>query len=282
MNEFVFTVDKNSNGILAQDFLLKNGVSKEIIKKVKFGGVFLNGKTLSTLKTPIRFGDVVKMVLPTESVNPYVKVVKGDLSVLYEDDYILAVDKPSGIATHASKSGALSLDSLVLGYLAPSVNVFRAVNRLDRDTSGVVIIAKDEFTASMLSNQIKAGDFSKVYYAVACGVPMEETFIVEKPIKRLTENGMERVCDINGKYAKTIFTLIKTLGNGNSLIKAEPVTGRTHQIRVHLKSVNLPLYADALYGERVENKTFFLNARVLEFTHPHLKKRIKIQSKIEI
>ena len=282
MREFNFIVEKIFIGVTVQDFLKKQGVSKEIIKKVKFGGVFLNGKTLSNLKGLVNYKDQVKIVLPKEEKNPFIKLVSGDLTVLYEDEYLLAVDKPSGIMVHASKSGAPSFDALVLGYLEPSVKVFRAITRLDKDTSGVVLVAKDEFTASLLSENLKKGDFKKTYEAVVKGAPTEKIFTVEKPIKRLSEKGMERVIDQNGKYAKTIFSLIKNLDNGLSLIKAEPVTGRTHQIRVHLKSVNLPLYADALYGDRVEGKTFTLIAKELEFTHPHTKKRIKVTSKIEI
>ena len=282
MREFSFIVEKIFIGVTVQDFLKKQGVSKEIIKKVKFGGVFLNGKTLSNLKGLVNYKDQVKIVLPKEEKNPFIKLVSGDLTVLYEDEYLLAVDKPSGMQIHASKSGAKSFDALVLGYLEPKVRVFRAVNRLDRDTSGVVLVAKDEFTASLLSENLKKGDFKKSYEAVVNGVPKETSFTVEKPIKRLKETGMERGISEDGKYAKTVFTFIKSLEGGLSLIKAEPITGRTHQIRVHLKSVNLPLYADALYGERVEGKTFTLIAKELEFTHPHTKQRLIIKSKIEI
>lgn len=281
MSEFVFSVDKNLNGYTAHDFLEKNGVSKEIIKKVKFGGVFLNGETLSNLKTKVYEFDQVKILL-TEQPNPFITPIKADLTVLYEDEYILAVDKPSGINIHASKSGAPSFDRIVLGYLLGKVKVFRAITRLDRDTSGVVLIAKNEFTASLLSNAIKQGDFKKTYLAVVKGKVNKNSFTIEKPIKRKSENSMERVTADDGKYAKTIFTFTKSLSGGLSLIKAEPITGRTHQIRVHLKSANLPLYADALYGERVEGKTFALNAKELEFTHPHTKKRIKVISKIEL
>ncbi len=283
MNEFVFKVDKKSNGYLAQDFLLKMGVSKEIIKKIKVGGVFLNGKMLSFIKTPVKYKDEIKIVLKETSACPFVSPVKQKITVLYEDEYLIAVDKPSGVLTHNSiNNKTLSLDSLLLGYFYPNPFVFRPLNRLDRDTSGVVLIAKDELTASLLSSQLKAGGFNKTYYALVVGTPHKKRFTVEKPIKRASETGMKRICDENGKYAKTDFTLIKKLKGNLSLIKAKLYTGRTHQIRVHLSSVNLPLYADALYGTAIENKTFILNAKVLEFTHPFNKKRIKIKSKIKI
>lgn len=281
MREFTFS-QNNDSALSIKDFLKSKGVSKEIIKKIKFGGVFLNGKALSTFNDVLNKGDEIKIVLPKDEPNPFVKAVKGELTVLYEDEFILAVDKPSGMQIHASKSGATSFDALVLGYLEPEVRVFRAVNRLDRDTSGVVLVAKDEFTASLLSENLKKGDFRKTYEAVVKGVPKENSFTVEKPIKRLNDTGMERVVAEDGKYAKTVFTLIKSLGNGLSILKAEPITGRTHQIRVHLASEGLPLFADALYGERVEGKTFSLVARELEFTHPHKNERVKVVSKIRI
>lgn len=283
MNEFTFKVDKKSNGYLAQDFLLKVGVSKEIIKKIKVGGVFLNGKALSFIKTPVKYKDEIKIVLNEPSACPFVLPVKKEITVLYEDEYLIAVDKPSGVLTHNSKNNkTLSLDSMLLGYFYPKPFVFRAITRLDRDTSGVTLIAKDEFTASLLSENMKKGDFKKTYYAVVVGSPIKTRFTVEKPIKRASETGMKRVCALDGQYAKTDFSLVKRLDGGLSLIKARLYTGRTHQIRVHLSSVNLPLYADALYGTAIENQTFILNAKVLEFTHPHTKKRIKIKSKIKI
>ena len=111
-----------------------------------------------------------------------IKKIKEDIKVLYEDDYLLAVKKESGVLTHSSKHNNIkSLEQIVLGYLG---NIcFRPINRLDRDTSGIVLVAKDMFTASLMSKEMKEGLIKKTYSAVVVGKPKQNHFIIEKPIR---------------------------------------------------------------------------------------------------
>ena len=162
MKEFIFVVDQQFNSIKPLDFLSGKGVSDEILKKVKFGGIFINGKVLKNANDRISFGDEVKMVLQPDEPNPHILPVKVPLEVVYEDQYLIAVNKPKGMLTHSSfRNQTLSLEQVVCGYFLPHPFTFRAVNRLDRDTSGIVLIAKDAFTASLLSRQIKEGKMQK-------------------------------------------------------------------------------------------------------------------------
>ena len=275
MREFVFKVDKKFNNYKCIDFLRSIGISTEIITKVKFGGVFVDGKKLSNINDRVNLGEKVKVALPQDTPNPYITPKKEKLEIIFEDDYMLAVKKAKGILTHSSKgNSALSLEEIVCGYFLPNPFTFRPINRLDRDTSGIVLIAKDMLTASFLSEQMKRGEIKKTYSALVVGKPKENHFFIEKPIKRISENSMKRVCDKDGQYAKTECFVVCETKDGFTQIDAKLHTGRTHQIRVHLSSIGLPLYADALYGEKVEGKTYTLHAKSLEFIHPFTKEKI--------
>lgn len=283
MKEFSFNIDYQFNNYKVIDFLKAKGVSLEIIKKIKIGGIYINGVLLNNINNQVFTNDVVKILLPNDETNPYIKAVKGDIDIVYEDDYILAVDKKKGVLTHSSKyNDSLALDSLVCGYFYPQPFTFRAVNRLDKDTSGIVLIAKDMLTASLLGNQMKSGEFIKTYLAIVVGKPNKNHFVIEKPIMKESENSIKRVCSEKGKYAKTECFYIGDKGENLSIINVVLHTGRTHQIRVHLSSINLPLYADSLYGEKVEGKTYYLHANALSFIHPYTNENITIKSKRDI
>ena len=282
MKEHVFKVEEKFNNYKCKDFLKSVGVSREILLKVKEGGIYLNDLLLNNVNDQVKSGDKVKIVLPLDEKNPFVNPIKGELKILYEDQYMLAVYKPKGMPTHNSKGNLLtSLDQLVCGYFMPSEFTFRAVNRLDRDTSGIVLIAKDEFSSSLLGEMVKRGEINKTYTAVVCGTIKTEHFIIEKPIKRQTDGSMKRVCATDGKYAKTECFLVERLNNGLCKLEIILHTGRTHQIRVHLAEYGLPLYADSLYGQAVEGKTYNLCSSRLEFIHPFSKEKIEIQAKVD-
>ncbi len=274
MREFLFNVTEKFNDYKVIDFLKSQGVSKEIILKVKFGGIKLNKTIICNANQKVKSGDSVTIILPPDKINQYVTPIKEKLCVLYEDEYLLAVKKEKGVLTHSSKHNKIkSLEQIVLGYLGEVC--FRPINRLDRDTSGIVLVAKDMFTASKMSNEMKQGLFKKTYSAVVVGKPTEKHFFIEKPIKRQDENSMKRVCDDSGDYAKTECIFISEK-DGLSTLDIILHTGRTHQIRVHLSSIGLPLYADSLYGEKIDGKTYDLCAKTLEFTHPFTNERIKL------
>lgn len=278
MDKYVFLVNKKLNNYTVKDFLLESGVSQEIIKSIKIGGIKVNGELNQNINDKVHIGDRVEIILPIGEVNEFIKPIKGNLKVVYEDEYFLAVIKEMGIITHSSKYDKTpSLEELVLGYFAPNPFVFRPINRLDKDTLGIVIIAKDMLSASKFNDLIKNGKIEKRYKAVAVGKPKKRKIIIEKPIKRQSENSVKRVCSEDGKYAKTIVKVEKLLPDNKFLADIKLITGRTHQIRVHLSSIGYPLYGDALYGEKIEGETFSLTAYLLKFIHPFTKKRIKIE-----
>ncbi len=275
MKKFCFSVKSEYNDFKVIDFLKAEGVSKEIILKVKFGGIKLNQTIISNANQKVKSGDIVSITLPPDNINQYITPIKEKLDIIYEDEYLLAIKKDSGVLTHSSRHNNIkSLEQVVLGYLGENI-CFRPINRLDRDTSGIVLVAKDMFTASKMSNEMKEGLIKKTYSAVVVGKPNENHFIIEKPIKRQNENSMKRVCDESGDYAKTECIFISEK-DGLSTLDIILHTGRTHQIRVHLASIGHPLYADSLYGQKIDGKTYSLCAKSLEFTHPFTKERIKL------
>ena len=280
MKEYLFTVEEKFNNFKAVDYLKAIGISQEIIVKIKFGYIYVNGQKLLNVNNPLKSGDRLKIVMPIGDINPYIKPIKSSLEILYEDEYFLAVVKPKNMLTHSLKHNeSIALDQIVCGYFLPNDFTFRAVNRLDKDTSGIILVAKDMLSASFLGRMLKNGEIKKRYSAVVCGVPKEEHFFIEKPIKRQSESIIKRVCDKDGKYAKTECFLVKKLDNDLSLLDIVLHTGRTHQIRVHLSSIGHPLYADSLYGKAVEGETYTLQANELEFIHPFTKVKMTLKMK---
>ena len=279
MKEFVFLVEEQFNNAKAVDFLKEKGVSSEILKKIKVGGIYKNGELLKKVNETLNAGDQIKIILPKDQPNAYLVPVKKPFEILYEDEFLLAVIKEKGITTHSSKHNqTLSLEQIICGYYKEPFT-FRAVNRLDKDTSGIVLIAKDMLTASLLGEQMKKREIIKKYLALCKGVPKSEHFVIEKPILRESENSIKRICHENGEYAKTECKLLKILDGDLSLIDILLITGKTHQIRVHLSEIGLPLYADSLYGEKVDGESYFLEAYNLIFTHPFTKEKISLTTK---
>ena len=153
--------------------------------------------------------------------------------------------------------------------------VFRSITRLDRDTSGLVLIAKDANTANLLYREIKLGRVYKRYVALVTGVPKKEHGIIDAPIRREAEGSMKRIVSPDGKSAITEY-LVKEIRGENALCDVILHTGRTHQIRVHFAHIGHPLLGDFLYGER-RDEGYFLRCSELRFTHPHTKEAVNIR-----
>ncbi len=278
MKVYEFIVKNSEDNFLISKFLKARNFSTAIIKKVKFGGVFLNDKCVN-MRAIVHFNDKITVKLPPEEVNEYVVPKPYPIEVLYEDEYLIAVNKPSGMLTHNSKGNSVvSLDQVLANYFKPEPFVFRAVNRLDRDTSGIVIVAKDWLSSSLMGEQMKQGGFLKTYSAVVVGKMKNQSGVIDKPIKRENEILMKRIISSDGKRAISKYEVKKYYAEKDlSLVDVVLLTGRTHQIRVHFSSEGNPLYADSLYGVEVKGKTMLLHAKKIEFTHPITSKKLIIQ-----
>ena len=283
MREYSIKVSSDFDNKSVEKLLkLKLNLSDNVIKKIKYNCVYLNGKAVTNINDNVSCGDELKILLPIDVVNPFAKKCDIPLEIIYEDEYFIAVVKNKGMLTHSSKgNSAPTLEGALVNYFDFPFT-FRAINRLDRDTSGIIIVAKDMISASLLNEQMKRGEIKKTYFAILDGVPKKSSFIIDAPIDREKVGSMKRIVSPLGKKAVTECLSITPISNGLSVAKILLHTGRTHQIRVHFAYIGYPLYADSLYGNKIENKTYTLHAGQIELTHPFTKEKLQLKSEIKI
>ncbi|MBR2971589.1 MAG: RluA family pseudouridine synthase [Clostridia bacterium] len=265
MEKYIETVNSLSGEMKIRDYLRRRlGLSVSLIATVKYDNVRINGIPVH-MRATVKNGDVIEITLPPED-SENIEPMDVPIEIVYEDDYIIAVNKPRNMPVHPSRGNHLpTVANAVRSYLGHPF-VFRAVNRLDRDTSGIVLIAKDRLSGAKLYQAMKDRKIDKTYLAVVEGIPNSHG-IIDAPITREAEGEIKRVVREDGKRCVTEYELISTDEYGNSLVKVLPHTGRTHQIRVHMAHIGHPLVNDFLYGTRGED-TYFLHAASLSFPHP--------------
>ena len=241
-------------GRTVKDWFFSNGFSNNQIKRLKSldDGILLNGERV-TVRRQLSPGDTLSLRLEDDGDNPSLVPTELPLSILYEDENIIALDKPAGMPTHPSHGHFEDTLANGLAFLFRKRGepfVFRAVNRLDRGTSGIVLVAKNSKAAADLSEAMKAGMIKKTYVALVNGT-MSGSGVIDRPIRRQAESIITReVCDIDSPGAKRAVSEYRVIssGGGWSFVELNPVTGRTHQLRVHLSSVGHPIAGDGLYG----------------------------------
>lgn len=257
-----------------KEYLHALGFSVTLVKEAKYGGIHLN-KSPVTVRAVVNDGDLVEIYLKEEK-SEGIPPMDIPLKVIYEDEDILAVDKPTNMPTHPSKGNNLpTLANAVMGYYNGDF-VFRSVNRLDRDTSGIVIIAKNRISAYNLSATMKAGMWEKKYHALVDGVPCPEEATIDAPIERVEDGNIKRMVRPDGKRAVTIYKVVEKYTD-SSLCEITLLTGRTHQIRVHMSHIGHPLTSDFLYG-KISDKEYFLRCKEIRFPHPKTKEIIVIKA----
>ena len=238
--------------------------SRSLIAKLKRtdGAVTLNGQSEKVI-AKVTTGDVLTVNIPERE---YGSVLKTEipLDILFVDEDIIAVNKPYNMPVHPSKNH-LS-DTLANGlkfYLGKNAGI-HIITRLDRDTSGIVLVAKNPHSAKILTESIKKGNIQKEYIAIVNGCPKCKAGIIDAPIDR--DAGIKRKVSQNGKPALTEYKVIK---NGEfSVVRLLPKTGRTHQIRVHLSYVGHPIYGDSMYGAPQKGERTRLHCHKISFVHP--------------
>jgi 23S rRNA pseudouridine1911/1915/1917 synthase len=276
--ENIKIVSTNETDTNIKEFLKQNGFTATLIKKVKYGGVFINGKNV-TMRGIVKHGDEVFVNLP-EDVSEGIPPINMPLDIIYEDEYMIAVNKPKNMPTHPSKGN--SLPTLANGVMAHfnGNHTFRSINRLDRDTSGIVLIAKDAYSAATLSSSMKNGKFKKKYIAKVEGILDQKQGIIDAPIRREAEGEMKRIVAPDGKRAITEYKVISE-NNSRSIVEVILHTGRTHQIRVHFAYIGHPLCADFLYGERIEGERYSLHCCELSLPHPKTGETITLSAQCD-
>lgn len=244
--------------------------SRLLYKLIKLNKIELNHKPCDTRKTG-NLGDTITVNFDYEEDNSNIVPTKMDLNIVFEDDWLLVVNKPAGIAIHPSVLHYS--DSLCNGirFYFDKIGLkkkIRPVNRLDLNTSGLVVFAKCEYIQECLINQMKKNQFKKEYLAVCDGIFDEKSGTINLPIARKENSIIERCISENGQTAITHYTVLKEFDN-YSLVKCSLETGRTHQIRVHMSAIGHPLLGDSLYGSISDliNRQA-LHCFNLQFIHP--------------
>ena len=261
-----------------KEYLPTLGLSATLIKKIKQAGIYVDGIPC-TVRAKVKNGSEIKLILPEEK-SEGIPPMDIPLNVVYEDEFLLVIDKPKNMPTHPSKGN--NLPTLANGVMAKFGGnfVFRAVNRLDRDTSGLVLIAKDEISASKLSASMKKGLFTKKYLCKTDGIPSPLEGRINAPIRRLEEGNIKRIVAEDGKRAITEYRVIKEVSFG-ALCEVRLLTGRTHQIRVHMAHIGTPLHDDFLYGTECDGE-YFLRCVEIGFPHPNSGEYITVKAEQEL
>lgn len=248
------------------------GLSSSLVKRLKWRGAFLVNGEIAHTDRVVEVGEEITVVLSEDA--PDYPAEDGALDILYEDDAILALDKPAGILMHPSfhrNTGTLA--NFVAGYYARTGQpcAVHPVSRLDRDTFGVVLLAKNAHVHGLLMDAQRRGDLRKTYQALTWGCPDPPEGIWDAPLGRVPGESLLRRVDPVGKIARTEYRVLETQG-GLARLELHPLTGRTHQLRVHCAYAGCPILGDSQYGNSQAMTFGFsgqqLLAKALSLPHP--------------
>ncbi|WP_062201085.1 RluA family pseudouridine synthase [Massilibacterium senegalense] len=249
--------------MLLRDYLrTEKQISRRLLTDIKFSGgaIFCNQQEVN-VRYLLQEGDMITIVFPNEIKSGMMQSTEMDLSILYEDEALIVVDKPAGMPTIPSRlhpSHSLA-NGLLFYYETKRIpSTIHIVNRLDRDTTGLVLIAKHRFIHSILSEQQKNNELQRTYEAFVEGNVTKDNGTIDLPIARKESSIIERTVDPSGRRAITHFQVVKRYDDFTHM-RFSLETGRTHQIRVHMQAVGHPLLGDELYG----GKTTYMKRQAL-------------------
>ncbi len=279
---FSYTINDNKYENIRQILKLEFGFSDRLILKLKTNQRLYLNNNICYINTPIHLGDTIKVNIDFEEDNSNIVPTKMNLDIVYEDDYMLIVNKVANLAIHPSQlhfDNSLSNGVKFYFDLIGLNKKIRPVNRLDKDTSGLVVFAKNDFIQDSLSNQMQAKIFKKEYIAILDGILDKKTGTINAPIARENDSIIKRCIRDDGAPSITHYEVLNTSDTHNlSLVKFNLETGRTHQIRVHTCFIGHPILGDTLYGK--ESSLICrqaLHSYKISFFHPVLKENMIIQ-----
>ena len=266
------------------------GLSTGLMNKLKWSEkLFVNGIPRHA-DFGVQIGDVITADL--DEPTPDYPAEDGEFTIVYEDEHILVVDKPAGMLIHPSRSRLTgTLANRVLGYYQRTSQkcAFHPITRLDRDTFGIVLLAKNAHVHGILTGFQAEGKIEKIYHALVYGGPEEDAGIIDAPIARRELPSLLRYVNQAGKPSRTEFSVLERKA-GITKLALRPITGRTHQLRVHCAHMGYPILGDPQYGSEASQAlsrqmglvSQLLCAKQLRFPHPITGEEMKLTSQLDV
>lgn len=268
-----YHITEDADSLRVEQYLRRRGFSYQNLTQLKKmpESILING-VWSYMRTPLHSGDILTVHIRETESSPNIPPVELPLDIVYEDEDIIVVNKPAGMPVHPSLNNYRnSLANALMYYYQQQGKpfIFRCTNRLDRDTSGLTVIAKHMVSSSILSSMTARHEIEREYLAVVRGSVIPSSGTIDAPIGRTGSSLIERKIDFeHGERAVTHYHVVKE-ENGHSLVSLILETGRTHQIRVHMKYIGFPLVGDYLYNPDMEYiQRQALHSCRLSFRHP--------------
>ena len=278
-----WTVLPEEDGRRLRDVLLNSmHLSWSALKSAKWNGRILVNSETGYMGTVLRAGDRIEIIPPVREPYYVPAPYRIPLKIPYEDEFLLIVDKPAPLASQSSAGRPEnSLENAVYSYLGcPEGFIYRPVNRLDKGTSGLMVIARDGHTQHLAQRMLHTDAFVREYLALTEGIPNPREGIIDLPIAKAESASIRREVRPDGKPARTCYRVIRESGS-RALVRLRLETGRTHQIRVHLAAIGCPVCGDFLYGTELPEefpRRFALHSAWLKMLHPRTGKPIELSS----
>ncbi len=290
MEKFEYYIESNHVDERIDKFITEqfSDYSRSFVQNlITNGNVKVNEKISIKKNYKLSLGDEIEIEIPEPEILD-VKPENIPIEIIYEDDDILVINKEKGMVVHPAPgnyTGTLVNALMYHSERLSSINgVIRPgiVHRIDKNTSGLLVVAKNDFAHNFLSEELKTHNIERIYYAVVHG-KITSSGKVNKPIARNPKNRLKMAIVSGGREAITHYEPIKNYGNDYTLLKIRLETGRTHQIRVHLQSIGYPILGDPMYGvkkEKIKNDGQLLHAKELILTHPRTLEEMHFESEL--
>lgn len=273
-----WNITAKEEGVLVREFLRQKGISKAALTDIKFhgGDIRVNGNAV-TVRHVLQEGELLQISFPPEERSEGMVSEDIPLMIIYEDEHVVVINKQPYMSTIPSRehpSGTVA-NALLYHYDKQGLpNTVHVVTRLDRDTSGLMLIAKNRFVHHLLSQQQQQKQIRRTYEALVHGCVDETEGTIDAPIARKADSIIERVVREDGQHAVTYFRVLERYAD-MTRVELELETGRTHQIRVHMSYLGHPLLGDDLYGgKRGLMDRQALHSKKLVFYHPILEREL--------
>ena len=280
----LYTVTVEDEGKRLREILRgRMQISYSAMKSAKWNGEIRVNGARSTVDVRVRPGDRIEVLIPERQPVFIPEAFEIPLEIPYEDEWMMIVDKPAPLASQSSRSRpGNSLENAVYSYLGrPEGFIYRPVNRLDKGTSGLMVIAKDGHSQDLLQRELHTADFRREYVAMTAGIPEPEEGVIDLPIGKADGATVRREIRPDGKPARTHYRVTEKRPDGRAMVRLRLETGRTHQIRVHLAAIGCPVCGDFLYGTEMPEEfpgRFALHSAYVRVRHPMTGAFIEMES----